>query len=285
MPAGRRGDRLKIPRFVPALAGSDRPRPASTAAPAGPARGARPYTGRVSLPRRPASPPSDSATGRPPGPARAAGGRRRRRARGHPARPLRRVGSDHGRPGDRAAERPHRARQGGPERTGRQLQRLVPGRVAQRAHGNHRGVPPPRAHALQGHAAVPARRDRPDPVPQRRRLQREHLLRLDELLRDDRRRPARSRDAHRGRPDGEQPDRQGGPGRRDDRGAERAGGRREQPRTAPVAGRGVGGLPGPSLQLAGDRLAERRRERVPGRHLPVLPDALRPRQRGRGRRR
>ena len=57
------------------------------------------------------------------------------------------------------------------------------------------------------------------------------------------------------------------------------------PGPAPLAGGGVGGLPGPPLPLAGDRLAERRRERVPGRDVSVLPDPLRPRQRGRGRRR
>ncbi len=34
---------------------------------------------------------------------------------------------------------------------GRQLQRLVPRRVPERAHRDHRGVPPARAHALQGH--------------------------------------------------------------------------------------------------------------------------------------
>ena len=92
---------------------------------------------------------------------------------------------------------------------------------------------------FKGTQAVPARGDPADALPQRRLLQREHLLRLDELLRDDRLRPPRARDADRGRPDGEQPDRQGGPRRRDDRGPERAGGRGEQPRAGSSGRRSV----------------------------------------------
>ena len=90
----------------------------------------------------------------------------------------------------------------------------------------------------------------------------------------------------RGRPDGEQPDRQGGPRRRDDRGPERAGGRREQPGPAPLAG---GGLDAPSrpIPTAGRSSAGGATSRTcpATRSYQLLPDPLRPEQRGRGRRR
>jgi hypothetical protein len=72
-----------------------------------------------------------------------------------------------------------------------------------------RHLAPPRAHDVQGDAAVPPGRDRSHPLPQRGELQRQHVLRLDQLLRDARGRSTGARDRARGGPDVQQPDRQG----------------------------------------------------------------------------
>ena len=132
--------------------------------------------------------------------------------------------------GDPPAQRAPGAHKGGPERAGGELRCLVPGRLPQRAQRHHRHLAPPRAHDVQGDPAVSARRDRAHALPERGQLQRQHVLRLDELLRDSGGRPPRARHRARGRPDGPQPDRQGRPRLRDDGGPERAGGERTIPR-------------------------------------------------------
>src|SRR3989442_3333283 len=184
-----------------------------------------------------------------------------------------------------AGERPAPAHAARPGHRHRHGAHHLPGRLAPRGLRRERHGAPARAPAVQGLRAPSQHQGRVH-AP-RRALERHHVERPHDLLRDLRRQRRQSRvgDRDGSRPHAELVRLQATPRQRDERGAQRVRAWREQPRQRAVPAHAAGGLPLAQLRQSDHRHALGHRAGADRQAAGLLPHLVPARQRGADRRR